>query len=43
MYEKGSVAIARWVFKDGMDPKMGVLYPEVFEKVECLLWAHVGI
>lgn len=41
MYEKGSVAIARWVSKDGMDPKMGVLYPEVFDKVECFLWVQV--
>ncbi|KAF5356130.1 hypothetical protein D9756_004280 [Leucocoprinus leucothites] len=41
MYEKGSVAIARWVSKDGMDAKLGVLYPEVFDKVECLLWAQM--
>jgi len=41
MYEKGSVAITRWVSKDGMDAKMGILFPEVFEKVECFLWAQV--
>jgi len=41
MYEKNVMAIARWVTKDGMDPKMGVLAPSVFEKVDCLLRAHV--
>jgi ATP-dependent DNA helicase 2 subunit 2 len=41
LYEKGFVAIARWVSKDGMDPKMGVLYPETFDKVDCLLWCQV--
>ena len=41
MYEKGSVAIARWVSKDSVDVKMGVLFPEVFEKVECFLWTQV--
>ncbi|KAK0198079.1 SPOC domain-like protein [Armillaria mellea] len=41
MYEKGVMAIARWVTKDGMDPKMGVLSPAIFDKVECLLWAQM--
>ena len=41
MDEKGSMAIARWVTKDGMDPKMGVLMPTSFEKVDCLLWVQV--
>ncbi|KAG7450798.1 SPOC domain-like protein [Guyanagaster necrorhizus] len=41
MYEKGVVAIARWVSKDGMDPKMGVLSPMMFDKVDCLLWAQM--
>ncbi|TFK76643.1 SPOC domain-like protein [Pluteus cervinus] len=41
MDEKGSMAIARWVTKDGMDPKMGVLMPTSFEKVDCLLWAQM--
>ena len=35
------MAIARWVTKDGMDPKMGVLSPVVFHEVDCLLWAQV--
>ncbi|KAK0446455.1 SPOC domain-like protein [Desarmillaria tabescens] len=30
MYEKGAMAIARW---------MGVLSPTMFDKVDCLLWA----
>jgi hypothetical protein len=38
---KEVMAIARWVTKDGMDPKMGVLSPVMFDKVECLLWAQV--
>jgi hypothetical protein len=40
--EKELYAIARWVTRDGADPKMGVLAPCVFEKVDCLLWAQVG-
>ena len=42
MYEKGVMAIARWVSRDDMDPKMGVLYPSVFEEVDCLLWVQVS-
>lgn len=41
MTEKGAMAIARWVSKDGMDPKMGVLYPVEFEKVDCFLWVQM--
>ncbi|KAF9524665.1 ku80-like protein [Crepidotus variabilis] len=41
MYEKGSMAIARWVSRDGMDPKMGVLYPVPFDNVDCLIWAQM--
>jgi ATP-dependent DNA helicase 2 subunit 2 len=41
MYEKNVMAIARWVTKDGMDPKMGVLSPIVFDEVDCLIWAQV--
>ncbi|KDQ54942.1 hypothetical protein JAAARDRAFT_196318 [Jaapia argillacea MUCL 33604] len=41
MYEKGVMAIARWVSRDGMDPKMGVLHPVVFDKVDCLLWVQM--
>ena len=37
------MAIARWVSKDGMDPKMGVLAPCSFDKVDCLLWVQVRI
>ena len=43
MYQKGSMAIARMVTRDGMDPKMGILYPTVFDKVDCFLWAQVRI
>jgi len=37
------MAIGRLVSKDGMDPKMGVLTPCVFEKVDCLLWVQVCV
>ncbi|KAI0321008.1 SPOC domain-like protein [Amylostereum chailletii] len=36
--DKGRMAVARWVSRDGADPKMGVLAPCRFEKVDCLLW-----
>ena len=42
MYEKGVMAIARWVSRDNMDPKMGVLYPSVFDEVDCFLWVQVS-
>ncbi|KAJ7771956.1 SPOC like C-terminal domain-containing protein [Mycena maculata] len=38
MYEKDAMAIARWVSKDGMDAKMGVLAPCIADGVDCLLW-----
>ncbi|KAG6841529.1 hypothetical protein C0991_009894 [Blastosporella zonata] len=41
MYEKNVMAIARWVTKDGMDPKMGVLTPVIFDEVDCFLWAQM--
>ncbi|KAF8624760.1 hypothetical protein AX15_005654 [Amanita polypyramis BW_CC] len=41
IYQKGSVAITRLVTKDDMDAKMGLLYPTVFEKVDCFLWAQM--
>ena len=41
MYEKGTMAIAKWVSKDDMDPKMGVLCPSVFHEIDCLLWVQV--
>lgn len=41
MKEDKKMAIARWVSRDGMDPKMGVLVPCDFEKVDSLLWAQM--
>ncbi|KAG6845292.1 hypothetical protein H0H87_011443 [Tephrocybe sp. NHM501043] len=41
MNEKNSMAIARWVTKDDMDPKMGVLTPVEWDEVDCLLWAQM--
>ncbi|KAF9259906.1 ku80-like protein [Marasmius fiardii PR-910] len=38
---KRLMAIARWVTRDGMDPKMGVLMPTMFENVHCFLWANM--
>ena len=35
------MAVGRMVSRDGMDPKMGVLTPCSFEKVDCLLWVQV--
>lgn len=43
MFEKGVMAIARWVGRDGSDPKMGVLSPSVFEEIDCLLWVQVRV
>jgi ATP-dependent DNA helicase 2 subunit 2 len=43
MYVKKCMAIARWVSRDGMDPKMGVLSPVLFENIDCLIWSHVSI
>lgn len=37
------MGIARWVSKDGMDPRMGVVTPCIFDKVDCLLWVQVRI
>ncbi|KAI0757611.1 SPOC like C-terminal domain-containing protein [Daedaleopsis nitida] len=41
MYEKGVMAIARWVGRDEADPKMGVLQPSVFDEVDCFLWVQM--
>ncbi|KAG6820237.1 hypothetical protein H0H93_003600 [Arthromyces matolae] len=41
MDKKGAMAIARWVSKDGMDAKMGVLTPVSFDEVDCLIWAQM--
>ena len=43
MYQKGAMAIARWVSRDNADPKMGVLQPCVFAEVDALMWVQVGI
>lgn len=43
MEEKKVMAIARWVGRDGADPKMGVLSPSIFENVDCLLWVQVCV
>lgn len=37
------MGIARWATKDGMDPKMGVVAPCSFDKVDCLLWVQVSM
>lgn len=34
-------AITRWVSKENSDPKMGVLAPCRFQKVDCFLWVQV--
>ncbi|KAF9073930.1 SPOC domain-like protein [Rhodocollybia butyracea] len=39
MYEKGVLAVGRWVTGDGRDAKMGIMSPTLFDKVHCLLWA----
>ncbi|KAH9949516.1 SPOC domain-like protein [Amylocystis lapponica] len=41
MYEKDTMAIARWVSRDGMDPKMGVFFPMMFDNVDCLMWVQM--
>ena len=41
MLSRDVVAIVRWVSREGMDPKMGVLIPREFEKVDCFLWVQV--
>ncbi|KAJ6626980.1 ku80-like protein [Mycena sp. CBHHK59/15] len=41
MDEKNVMAIAKWVSKDGMDAKMGVLAPSTAGGVDCLLWAQM--
>ena len=37
------IAFGRMVSRDGMDPKMGVLTPCSFEKVDSLLWVQVCV
>lgn len=41
MYEKGAMAIARWVSRDGAEPKIGVLHPVIFDRVDCLMFVRV--
>lgn len=41
MYEKGAMAIARWVLRDGAEPKIGVLHPVIFDRVDCLMFVRV--
>lgn len=41
MYEKGVLAIARMVSREGADPKMGILSPVVWPNVDVLLWVQV--
>lgn len=43
MYEKGVMAIARWVSRDGADPKMGVLSPNMASDADSLLWVAVRV
>ncbi|KAI0770992.1 SPOC domain-like protein [Trametes elegans] len=35
------VAIARWVKQENGDPSMGVLWPSVFEEIDCFLWVQM--
>ncbi|KAI0079062.1 SPOC domain-like protein [Panus rudis PR-1116 ss-1] len=41
MEDSGLVAIARWVTRDGMDPKIGILEPRVDVDADCFLWVKV--
>lgn len=43
MYEKLIVAIARWVTKDGAEPKMGILKPGRQDSVAYFTWVQVSI
>lgn len=38
MLSQNVVAIARYVSRDEMDPRMGILVPREFEKIDCFLW-----
>lgn len=41
MFQLKMLAITRWVSKDNSEPKMGVLYPCQFKKVDCFCWVQV--
>jgi ATP-dependent DNA helicase 2 subunit 2 len=43
MCELKMYAITRWVSRDNSEPKMGVLAPCRFEKVDCFLWVQVCV
>lgn len=43
MEERNTVAIARWVNRDGADPKMGILKPMVDMSVDYFLWVQVSL
>ncbi|ETW87659.1 hypothetical protein HETIRDRAFT_41157 [Heterobasidion irregulare TC 32-1] len=34
-------AVTKWVSREGMDPRMGVLAPCRFDKVDCFLWVQM--
>lgn len=41
MYVRGSVAIARWVSRDGAEPKMGIMKPVVDDNRDFFMWVQV--
>jgi ATP-dependent DNA helicase 2 subunit 2 len=41
LFENMRMAIARWVSKNGADPKIGLLKAVVFDNTDCLLWIPV--
>ncbi|KAH9855805.1 SPOC domain-like protein [Lenzites betulinus] len=41
MTESRVLAIARWVKSDKGEPKMGVLWPTVFDEIDCFLWVQM--
>ncbi|KAI0327975.1 SPOC domain-like protein [Cubamyces sp. BRFM 1775] len=41
MIEEKVVAITRWVKSDDGDPRMGVLWPSIFEEIDCFLWVQM--
>lgn len=42
MNETHVVAITRWVKTEKGEPKMGVLWPTVFEEIDCFIWVQVS-
>lgn len=41
MTESRVLAITRWVKSDKGEPKMGVLWPTVFDEIDCFLWVQM--